>query len=286
MKSNIIVLQFPKCAGEEESLEGQNNLSLSYIENSEVVYEGLPCDSHRKERKMTSTEYVAIISSALLLDKSVAIGRHFNLLQNPYCANTEPVIDLWPVQFSNRKSKYPETFTLVLQMGTILHMTHYWKKLRMRVNIFVDDKTSMLAEKSKVTEMLMKLRIVAELNVVSLDEMYEKDENVCWTALDIEMQAKVLNSLIRKYSRNSRVVFTGLPSPPNQGRVGSSFSSQDNVSSDNFYIQESSEEGSSKSDLFDVRLADAYLEVINEISNDTPPILMIHGNGVVVTTDL
>ncbi|KAI9292013.1 hypothetical protein K502DRAFT_326021 [Neoconidiobolus thromboides FSU 785] len=146
----------------------------------------LPTDEMKSELPISIMDYVSIIEDSLLLNKAVAIA--FGFQENPllpclpkelqnYQSNFKKYIDLWPIQMVNCNEHNTnqainfDSYTMVLQLGCILHMVPQWKeRYELRVNCFVEHKVDVEEEKSRVNKLLLNLRIPAQLNVFYLDE--------------------------------------------------------------------------------------------------------------------
>ncbi|KAJ3386404.1 hypothetical protein HDU92_002570 [Lobulomyces angularis] len=92
-------------------------------------------------------------------------------------------IDLWPIQMASSDlgtACYSfETYTMVLQMGTILHMNWYWKQnYHLRVMVFVELEEDVDEEVSRVKLLLKGLRIKAEIKAVFLKGKNNKSDTV------------------------------------------------------------------------------------------------------------
>ncbi|KAJ3159951.1 hypothetical protein HDU86_001215 [Geranomyces michiganensis] len=96
-------------------------------------------------------------------------------------------IDLWPIQMAQTglaRSAYTfDSYTLVLQLGTILHMVPKWKEhCVLRTVIFVENEEDAEEESRRVDVLLKGLRIKSELKMVwlkpkhgpSVSKQYEK----------------------------------------------------------------------------------------------------------------
>lgn len=160
----------------------------------------LPTDAMRPEDAIGIRSYVTIIEDLVLrLQANVAIGRGFKDLEVPPAKPTvrerafqmvglaeievdEPsktYIDLWPIQMSaevatagdepSRKNVLTtnfDTYTLILQLGCILHTVPSWKRAyKLRVCVFVEYETDVEEERERVTTLLRNLRIEAEVLV-------------------------------------------------------------------------------------------------------------------------
>ncbi|KAL2129795.1 hypothetical protein VTI74DRAFT_7286 [Chaetomium olivicolor] len=145
-------------------------------DTSSRILEGiLPTDAIKTEEMMSVTSYVTIVEDlALRLRLNVAIGKGFDALETPRGdgTNTKKYIDLWPIQMSaaltaDGKSVLTtnfDTYTLILQLGYILHTVPAWKKTySLRVLVFVEYESEVEEERGRVKALLEKLRIDAEV---------------------------------------------------------------------------------------------------------------------------
>lgn len=199
MRPNIVVLGFPRDlqaharAGTQNLLNADGRQGLRN-DSSEITIRGphaqtltrpggriesLPTDATRKESPITSQSYVGIIEDALALNKAVAVAYGFDMLQLPgpsraahYEKSTEKqYIDLWPIQIASPESDSDhawDTYTMVLQLGTILSLTGTWKTHQLRVSVFVEQPNEVEDERKRIRSLLDNLRIPASLRVFCL----------------------------------------------------------------------------------------------------------------------
>jgi len=83
----------------------------------------------------------------------------------------ERFIDLWPIQIASPDldaSHAWDTYTMVLQLGTILSYTSTWKGHKLRVSVFVEAESDVEGERRRVRSLLENLRIPAVLRVFTL----------------------------------------------------------------------------------------------------------------------
>ncbi|KAK3944208.1 hypothetical protein QBC46DRAFT_350940 [Diplogelasinospora grovesii] len=137
----------------------------------------LPTDVIRTEGMMTVTSYLTILEDlALRYRLNVAIGKGFESLETPRKdgSNAKKHIDLWPIQMSAEVSADGksvlttnfDTYTLILQLGYILHTVPAWKKAyRIRVLVFVEYESEVEEQRGRVKALLEKLRIEAQILV-------------------------------------------------------------------------------------------------------------------------
>ncbi|KAM7219958.1 Amino acid permease domain containing protein [Rhypophila decipiens] len=137
----------------------------------------LPTDVIRNEEMMSVTEYMTILEDmALRYRLNVAIGKGFDSLETPRKdgGNSKKYIDLWPIQMSAEISAEGrsvlttnfDTYTLILQLGYILHTVPAWKRVYdLRVLVFVEYESEVEEERGRVKALLEKLRIEAQVLV-------------------------------------------------------------------------------------------------------------------------
>ncbi|XPS79356.1 hypothetical protein M3J07_011358 [Ascochyta lentis] len=172
----------------------------------------LPTDTIRPEGSVGIQSYVTTIEDLVLrLQMNVAIAKGFQELELPPARPpvmkralgqwgladievdepTKTYIDLWPIQMSaevattgedpSRKNVLTanfDTYTLILQLGCILHTVPSWKRAyKLRICVFVEYETDVEEERGRVTTLIRNLRIEAEVNVFWLAsgdlKMYE-----------------------------------------------------------------------------------------------------------------
>lgn len=125
--------------------------------------------------------YLTILEDLLFqLRINVAVAKGFEDLELPGRDGhtSKKYIDLWPIQMSaeiasdggqakqNVLTTNFDTYTLILQLGCILHTVPSWKKLyTLRVAVFVEYETDVEEERGRVMTLLDKLRIEAEVLV-------------------------------------------------------------------------------------------------------------------------
>lgn len=160
----------------------------------------LPTDAMRPEDAIGIKSYVTVIEDLVLrLQANVAVAKGFKELEVPSPTPskkqkalsmiglgnieidepTKTYIDLWPIQMSaeidaageepSRKNVLTtnfDTYTLILQLGCILHTVPSWKRMyKLRVCVFVEYETDVDEERERVTTLLKNLRIEADVLV-------------------------------------------------------------------------------------------------------------------------
>ena len=171
---------------------------------SDKLDERLPTDTIRPEGSVGIQSYVTTIEDLVLrLEMNVAIAKGFKDLELPAARppmmkralgqwgladieadeSTKTYIDLWPIQMSaevatagdnhSRKNVLTtnfDTYTLILQLGCILHTVPSWKRsYKLRICVFVEYETDVDEERGRVTTLLRNLRIEAEVSPSVID---------------------------------------------------------------------------------------------------------------------
>ncbi|KAI6362555.1 hypothetical protein MCOR25_006190 [Pyricularia grisea] len=141
----------------------------------------LPTDVIKREGNMSVTSYLTILEDLAFKHRlNVAVAKGFDRLETPRRdgKNSKKYIDLWPIQMSARvhadgKSVITsnfDTYTLILQLGYILRTCQTWRRVfQLRVMVFVEYASEVQEEKQRVSALLEKLRIDADVHAFSLD---------------------------------------------------------------------------------------------------------------------
>ncbi|EER25325.1 amino acid permease family protein [Coccidioides posadasii C735 delta SOWgp] len=179
MRPNIVVIdQFRRQSG-RLSAEGDDNAVPARGRTS--ARQGPRMEVIDKACSMSVQSYVTVLEDLLFkLRINVAIARGFEDLElpSPTGRGTKRYIDLWPIQMSaefsgegcyssqNIVTTNFDTYTLILQLGCILHTVPSWKNsYKLRVAVFVEYETDVEEERGRVATLLEKLRIEAEVLV-------------------------------------------------------------------------------------------------------------------------
>lgn len=176
MRPNIIVLGFP---AELQRPSGAARGPVGRPRSIALQVSSLPTDSARRESPIRSQTYVGILEDTLALNRALAIAFGFDAMSLPgpssvaHYARPQAAqyIDLWPVQIASpgqSEAHIWDTYTMVLQLGTILSFTGTWKAHHLRVNVFVEHAEETDAERTRVRTLLDNLRIPASLRVFCL----------------------------------------------------------------------------------------------------------------------
>ncbi|KAI9370764.1 amino acid permease-domain-containing protein [Aspergillus egyptiacus] len=170
MRPNIVIVdQFREGRSIAEGFQHHKRRPTSDNIRSEMLSMPVNCQT-----------YVTVLEDLLFqLRINVAVAKGFENLELPgrRGKSLKKFIDLWPIQMSaelnaNSESKRNilttnfDTYTLILQLGCILHTVPSWKRTyKLRVAVFVEYETDVEDERKRVEALLEKLRIEAEVLV-------------------------------------------------------------------------------------------------------------------------
>ncbi|WFC94643.1 hypothetical protein MBRA1_001277 [Malassezia brasiliensis] len=183
MRPNIIVLGFPaelqRARTVPRTMPGAPSGSASAATPLLSDLRALPTDTARKETPIRPETFVGILEDALALNKALAVAYGFDSMCLPGPSkvahyrhgDAERYIDLWPIQIATHAaSEAPtwDTYTMVLQLGTILSFTGTWSRHKLRVSVFVEHAEEVASERGRVRTLLDNLRIPAALRVFCL----------------------------------------------------------------------------------------------------------------------
>ncbi|KAF3278463.1 hypothetical protein TWF970_004476 [Orbilia oligospora] len=166
----------------------------------------LPTDTCRIEQAISVTSWVNMLEDMLMsLQINVALAKGFKHLQIPKAGEKpkKKYIDLWPIQMSAQipseggttSASNFDTYTLILQLGCILHTVPAWKKVyTIRVIVFVEYESDVEEEAGRVKSLLDNLRIKAEVVV-------------CWLAKgDLKTYETIVNGKREKNEQVEEVI--------------------------------------------------------------------------------
>lgn len=184
MRPNITVMAFYNVV--------KHGISLPVLPTEGMA---LPTDACREEAKVSINQWVQIVEDLIIMQATVAVAANFRNLNlddfqinkahfwsKPKVKRTGPkkYIDLYPIQMSsinqmdNGKSVLStnfDTYTLILQLGSILSTVNEWKYTHiLRVCAFVETQDEVEEETTRLKELLSSLRIDAKLKIISLDD--------------------------------------------------------------------------------------------------------------------
>lgn len=185
MKPNITVIGF------YDFVKHGLNLPLSSFKSKSSQFQKLPTDDCRQEQQVSINQWVQVIEDLIIMQSSVAVAGNFSTLNlpsfdegkhhwwsQPETSGSQKFIDLYPIQMSNFNvidgksvlSTNFDTYTLILQLGSILSTVPEWKAThKLRIIVFVEHESEIEDEKSRVNNLLSTLRIDAKIKPVCLD---------------------------------------------------------------------------------------------------------------------
>uniref|UniRef100_A0A8C6LGG4 Solute carrier family 12 member 9 n=1 Tax=Nothobranchius furzeri TaxID=105023 RepID=A0A8C6LGG4_NOTFU len=129
-------------------------------------------------------EYVAIISDAMKMLKSVVLARYFNDFERaqvtspPSSTSGKVFVDVWPVNLLRPdSSSYVDTCSLfLLQLACILNMVRDWRKAKLRLFLCVEEGRSVRGSEEKLGQLLKELRIKAKVQTVPWDQVVQQSQ--------------------------------------------------------------------------------------------------------------
>lgn len=312
MRPNTLVLGFYDDCTPQDHLQGKILLSTGYgldavspsIDPREQRSPCFPSVRGAEEPKdLQEEEYVSVIADALKMGKNVTLARYFNQFNREevlgsgrkvrgHRSMTGPFVDVWPLNLLRPDcSGYVDICSLfLLQLAGVLCETRAWSQARLRLFLCVEAGCSLkVEEETKLQVMLKELRISAQVQMVTWDEVVslhwqrqggrerenpvesaqnedrrdgneeegaEKEDDIQHfpnnAAQLTDEYICAVNSLIRRHGAPQPAVrFLYLPRPP-----------------------------------ADTSRYRAYLHHVDLLSRDLGPTLLIHGVTPVVTTDL
>ncbi|XP_028400940.1 solute carrier family 12 member 9-like isoform X2 [Dendronephthya gigantea] len=211
----------------------------------------LPKLRAKGEQSMRVADYIGIIKDSLLLGKNVCVARNFTLF-NKNGIKKPASIDVWPVNASSiehsGEGTCDQTYLLILQLSCILNMVPFWEnRTKIRLmSIARGDETDEV-ERKRLMILLHQLRIPGEVQIVHDTDEHSSERPRVGTMEWYEH----LNQLMRVHSGTAAVIFTSLPGVPENESLHNNFMRQMSV-----------------------------------LSDDLPPILMVHGTSKVISLEL
>jgi potassium/chloride transporter 9 len=189
----------PSSKATNHSLSRSIHAAAAKRKQTEKLRETFPTDAMRPEGAIGIQSYVTVVEDLVLrLQVNFAIAKGFRDLEVPstrpsvnqralsmwgladaeFDAPIKKYIDLWPIQMSaeiatgsgddpSRKNMLTtnfDTYTLILQLGCILHTVPSWKRsYKLRICVFVEYESDVEEERGRVATLLRNLRIEAEV---------------------------------------------------------------------------------------------------------------------------
>lgn len=233
-------------------------------------------------KQLDVCSYVELIHDALQLNRSVCLARHFHLLRKDEIESSERkvFVDIWLVRpttngtnsFSSRSfqanfvlpetsNRFDVTCLYMLQLATILCMVKPWKtRATLRVFVCVDAMNDNIVQiQQHLEELLRQLRITAQTRMISWENVKNllaspsaRPSSMLSNSSFVDVNdtyVRGVNELIRQQTDNTSCLFLYLPRPPR-----------------------------------DRTLYARYVRVLDVLSMDLPPVMLVHGVSSVTCT--
>ncbi|KAJ8963730.1 hypothetical protein NQ317_012202 [Molorchus minor] len=212
MKPNTVVFGFLDDHEPEDFLQSNGSAYQTVNFDNEVF-------PIRRQNTLEPLEYVQMMRDVLRMNKNLCLCRNFSKLRkDSKSVRSKQYIDVWPVNFLN-PGEYDSFDTIslfMMQMACIVNMVPLWSKLKLRVCICDEARTSYFTLNSsvqsnsdKLKDLLKKLRIDAELfSVAGWNNVIESH------GTDMERYTKSINTLILQQTEETALTFIYLPPPP------------------------------------------------------------------------
>ncbi|XP_055377405.1 solute carrier family 12 member 9 [Condylostylus longicornis] len=274
MKPNTIIFGFYDEEASKDFLSSTNSLykTTKFNENDFLNF---PIRKPGEAKNFTAQEYVALICDTLRMKKNVCLCRHFHMLDKYMISKSNHIkyIDVWPINAFNPKNDDPfDVVSLfMMQLACIINMLPKWKRLSLRVFLCKSDNQPDINyqnpsyAKLKLEKQLNQLRINANIYEINdwdkftkfenpdiNDELASNEENIHMSKFYIQR----VNQVIRDKSNATAVSFIYLPAPPT-------------INTENW-------ESKSQN----------YLDLLNNLTNELPPTILVHGVSPVTSTTL
>jgi len=223
-------------------------------------------------------QYVSLLIDTAEVGKSVIVHRNFDRLDKHEIRNiskypswydisgyiqyyTKKVdkyyVDVWPYLYGKYNYEDP-TSSLILMLGYILCISEFWDTHSLlRVCTYVNTQSDVAEAKSLIYSILLRVRIDAEIavyvadNISGVDSVYNTGKIKSEEDHTPLGDAKTLNNIIRANSFRTAVVFLPLPALPTQ---------QDQCL--------------------------PFIQLLTELTQDLPPVLLTKGKYNVITTEI
>lgn len=217
MKPNITVLGFHDFLKHSNKHSGVSNKRN----------QPLPTDNLRKEKQVSIAQWVQIVEDLIIMQATVAVAANFGNMAVPELKGLwlsgkfellnkeKKYIDLYPIQMSTMcvladgksvLSTNFDTYTLILQLGSILSTVDEWKKNNyvLRIIAFVETKGEEEDERLRLSELLEKLRIEAEVKVVCLNDGHLETYNIIVSGQRVKKEKQEVYDRISKALQNEQ----------------------------------------------------------------------------------
>ncbi|ENN76292.1 hypothetical protein YQE_07255, partial [Dendroctonus ponderosae] len=164
-------------------------------------------------------EYVQMMRDVLRMEKNLCLCRNFaNLNTDLRIVKTKSYIDVWPVNFLSPgdEDAFNNTSLFMMQLACIVNMVPLWSKLKLRICMCDETRTSYFQTNSsgqnridRLKVLLKELRIDADIfSVTEWGSVIESHGS------NMETYVKSVNNLIINQTDETAVTFIYLPPPP------------------------------------------------------------------------
>ena len=223
-------------------------------------------------KELQAAEYVQMLHDTAKMNKNICLFRHFHDLNKEviFASKTRMYIDVWPVNAfrPDTSNIFDNTCLFLLQLACILHMVPGWNKHTvLRIFMCADSDNDETSKKEKkLSQLLKQLRILGQIQTVMWDHVTclldnsqaesaspaarSHQEGPLPALSDEYLQA--MNELIKSYSTNTAITFFYLPPVPR--------------------------------DTGDLQVQ--YLHYLDELTQNLPPTVLVHGIHPVTSTTL
>ncbi|XP_072945943.1 solute carrier family 12 member 9 isoform X2 [Epargyreus clarus] len=293
MKPDTVLLGFRDTANPKDFFRDLNSPYKTEqfdLASGEVVF---PLRGPGRAR-ISAAEYVGVVGDVLSVGKNVCLCRHFQLLDMASVERSSHVqyIDVWLVDtLRPRDEPFSVRALFALQLAAVVRSARGWQRLRLRVHALAAPPAAALSEggrtysidcaidpnipalaptrpvKDRLDELLKLLRISATTHIItdwpSLEDTSRwssgsTDDNAIYHRVPMSYLQRV-NSIIKsRCEEGTAVTFIQLPPPP---RLTASGPADDAV-------------------------CEQYLKVLDEITKDLSPTILVRGLKSVTSTAL
>ncbi|KRT83017.1 Amino acid permease, partial [Oryctes borbonicus] len=249
MKPNTVVLGF---LDKEQPQDFLTNTESTYV-SSAFADDVFPIHS---TSKLEPVEYVRMMGDVLRMKKNLCICRNFHkLIKDKKRSGQKQYIDVWPVNLLNpgENDAFDITSLFMMQLACIVNMVPQWSKSILRICVCDEETRSsfslnsnLLSNSNKLRNLLNMLRISAQIYSIG-----EWDNVLELQSNDTENYLKRVNQLLNTHSTDTAVTFVYLPTP-----------------------------------IINDEAAPHYLSMLEVITENLPPTILVHGVNTVTSTTL
>ncbi|CAH2061006.1 unnamed protein product, partial [Iphiclides podalirius] len=260
-----------------EFLIVSNNPQSPYRTDEFELAEGGPALWRRGERERpTRAEYVRVLSDVLCVNRNLCLCRHFHALDMAAVERRSPrlkFIDVWPVGplHASREEAFSVRALFALQLAAVVRSARGWQHLRLRVHVPDGPPPGVVESgpdlRSRLEHLLTLLRIDATIHCVTdwpvLEDASRWDEDsedsTIYSRVPLSYLQKVNGLMRARCAEGTAVAFVQLPRPP-------ALPAQPSPADDQPCAH--------------------YLKVLDELTKDLCPTILVRGLKSVTSTAL